>query len=74
MTNKEMFEKSFQRPKNYFSLCAREQWNIDASLGILDWDGVGLTADERHRYNAHYGFGPKKKDSKLDKVDNTLEK
>ena len=26
MTEREMFEKSFQRPKNYFKLSERKQW------------------------------------------------
>lgn len=39
MTNAEMFEKSFQRPQNYFKLSGEQQWNEDGRLGILDWDG-----------------------------------
>ena len=33
----EMFQKIFQRPKNYFKLSEQRQWEIDNSLGILDW-------------------------------------
>lgn len=29
-----------KRPANYHKLSAREQWAIDKSLGILDWDGT----------------------------------
>jgi hypothetical protein len=54
MTEKEMFEKSFQRPKNYFKLSFREQWDIDKKLGLLDWDGRNLTEEEKLRYKKHY--------------------
>lgn len=54
MTEREMFEKSFQRPKNYLKLSARQQWDIDASLGILDWEGRDLTEEDRKRIDAHY--------------------
>lgn len=49
-----MFEKSFQRPKNYFKLSERRQWDIDAALGILDWQGGNLTAKEKERFINHY--------------------
>jgi len=54
MTQQEMFEKSFQRPKNYFKLSARRQWDIDADLGILDWVGGNLTDEEKKRFEEHY--------------------
>ena len=54
MTEQEMFEKSFQRPTNYFKLNNREQWEIDARLGILDWQGDTLTKEEKQRFEAHY--------------------
>jgi hypothetical protein len=54
MTEREMFEKSFQRPKNYFKLSARRQWEIDESLGILDWNGDGLSKEDIKRFQAHY--------------------
>ena len=54
MTEREMFEKSFQRPKNYFQLPPEEQWAIDESLGILDWNGFGLSAEDNKRYKQHY--------------------
>ena len=52
---KEMFEKSFQRPKNFFKeLTAEERWEIDKRLGILDWKGMYLTKEEKLRFNEHY--------------------
>ena len=54
MTEKEMFEKSFQRPTNYFKLSPERQWEIDASLGILDWIGNDLTEEEKERFKNHY--------------------
>ncbi len=54
MTEREMFEASFKRPKNFFKLTAREQWNIDAGLGILDWNGDGLTKEDKKRFDEHY--------------------
>jgi hypothetical protein len=32
-------EKAKQRPADFEDLSAREQWEIDKELGILDWDG-----------------------------------
>ena len=29
---------ALKRPKNYVKLSAREQWEIDKRLGILDWN------------------------------------
>jgi hypothetical protein len=37
--NKEMAKKAQERPTNYNKLSAREQWEIDKKLGILDWNG-----------------------------------
>lgn len=54
MTNQEMFERSFQRPKDYFYLSESNQWSIDARLGILDWDGSDLTVEELKRFKDHY--------------------
>jgi hypothetical protein len=31
-------ERALQRPDDYNDLSPREQWEIDKSLGILDWD------------------------------------
>ena len=39
LTQKEMAKEAEKRPKNYEELPAREQWEIDKSLGILDWNG-----------------------------------
>ncbi len=54
MTEREMFEKSFQRPKNYFNLSSAEQWEIDKQLGILDWEGTGLSDEDEKRFHKHY--------------------
>lgn len=49
-----MYERSFERPKNYFKLDEREQWRIDAKLGILDWKGDDLTKSELKRFHEYY--------------------
>jgi hypothetical protein len=54
MTNREMFEKSFQRPKNFFKLEPELQWGIDKSLGILDWDHGDMTEADWDRFRNHY--------------------
>lgn len=54
MTNREMFERSFQRPKNFFELTPQEQWAIDKRLGILDWDGSDLEVEDHVRFMDHY--------------------
>jgi len=54
MNEREMFEKSFERPKNFISLSAKEKWAIDRNLGILDWEGEGLTKKDRERMSKHY--------------------
>lgn len=54
MNEREMFEASFGRPTNYFELSAESQWDIDKSLGILDWAGEGLSKSDMKRFNDHY--------------------
>ena len=54
MTEREMFEKSFERPSNYFKLSERQQWEVDAGLGILDWNGTGLSTEDWTRVKEHY--------------------
>jgi hypothetical protein len=54
VTEREKFEKSFQRPKNFFKLSSREQWEIDNNLGILDWRGESLSEEDLKRYKNHY--------------------
>ncbi len=49
-----MFEKSFERPSNYFKLSSEKQWEIDKNLGILDWEGDDLSEDDRIRFRNHY--------------------
>lgn len=56
MTEREMFEKSFERPKNYFKLTSAKQWEIDRKLGILDWLGSGLSPEDIRRFERHYEF------------------
>ncbi len=54
MIEREMFEKSFKRPKNYFKLSSSQQWSIDAELGILDWEGRDLTEEDLQRFDNYY--------------------
>jgi hypothetical protein len=54
MSERDMFERSFQRPKNYFRLSAAEQWEIDRQLDILDWEGTNLSDEDIKRFNDHY--------------------
>jgi Spy/CpxP family protein refolding chaperone len=54
MTQQEMYEASFGRPRNYMKLSAQRQWDIDAGLGILDWDGLNLTAEQKQRIKDYY--------------------
>jgi len=54
MTERQMFEQSFQRPSNYFKLSGESQWAIDKGLGILDWEGDDLTEEDKERFKNHY--------------------
>jgi hypothetical protein len=54
MSEREMFENSFKRPSNYFSLSPQDQWNIDKNLGILDWMGNDMTKEDKEKFNKHY--------------------
>ncbi len=54
MTEREMFEKSFERPRNFFKLSGEEQWAIDKRLGILDWRGEDLSEEDKKRFKEHY--------------------
>lgn len=54
MNQREMFEKSFQRPTDYFKLSPDSQWRIDERLGILDWEGGDLSPEDLERFKAHY--------------------
>ena len=54
MSEQEMFEKSFERPWNFFKLSSNEQWEIDKKLGILDWEGTNLTEADSKRFADHY--------------------
>lgn len=54
MTEDEMYLRSFGRPRNFFELSAEDQWNIDKTLGILDWVGDNLTEEQKERYFDYY--------------------
>lgn len=54
MSEREMFEQSFKRPKNFFKLSNEKQWAIDKKLGILDWKGTGLSEVDLQRIDNHY--------------------
>lgn len=61
MSEREMFEKSFQRPSNYFKLSSERQWEIDENLGILDWMGKDLTEEDMERFRKYFGLKSKTK-------------
>jgi hypothetical protein len=54
LTQREMFEQSFKRPRNFLRLSAEEQWEIDKELGILDWRGENLSKEDMKRIKEHY--------------------
>ena len=54
MDQRDMFEASFKRPHNFFRLSSQRQWEIDDALGILDWDGEGLSDEDKERFRQHY--------------------
>lgn len=54
MTEREMFERSFQRPKDFLKLSPETRWAIDKSLGILDWNGCDLSEEDKKRIKEHY--------------------
>lgn len=54
MTQQEMFEKCFERPRNFLNLSEQEQWEIDKNLGILDWDDSDLEREEIERYREYF--------------------
>lgn len=54
MSERDMFERSFDRPTNFFKLSGQEQWDIDKSLGILDWEGSDLSEEDKKRFEEHY--------------------
>lgn len=56
MTERDMFEASFQRPSNFFKLTPERQWEIDKNLGILDWWGTDLSEEDQQRFNNHYNL------------------
>lgn len=54
MSEREMFEQTFKRPKDFFKLSSQQQWDIDKNLGILDWEGTNLSVEDMKRYTNHY--------------------
>jgi hypothetical protein len=42
MTEYEMAKAALRRPLDYGKRHPQSQWNIDARLGILDWDGIDI--------------------------------
>lgn len=54
MNEREMFEASFNRPKNFFHLADGRKWDIDEKLGILDWLGADLSEEDLDRFEKHY--------------------
>lgn len=54
MTERKMFEKSFERPSDFFNLTPERQWEIDKNLGILDWIGYDLSDKDMERFKKHY--------------------
>lgn len=43
--------KSFERPSNFFKLSSQEQFIIDKSLGILDWQGDDSSPEDINALN-----------------------
>jgi hypothetical protein len=43
-TNYEMCMASLQRPSTYDRLSPERQWELDKSLGIVDWGGINIEA------------------------------
>ena len=54
MNERQLFEKSFERPWDFFKLSESAQWGIDSALGLLDWRGEGLSGADMARFRAHY--------------------
>jgi len=62
MNEREVFEKTFERPSNYFELSRERQLEIDKNLGILGWSGLGLvhfhelrlSKQDKERFLTHY--------------------
>ncbi len=44
MTPYESACAALRRPHNFTTLHPREQWRVDAGLGILDWEGFNMEA------------------------------
>jgi len=44
----EMAKAALRRPLDYGKRPPQSQWNIDASLGILDWNGIDLNKARKY--------------------------
>lgn len=69
------FEKAMQRPMTFFKLSSQEQWAIDESLGILDWNGDCPHAKQickecKALFSKRFGLGEKKVEKKAEKPPN----
>lgn len=64
MTEREIFLASFNRPRDYFELPLKSQWEIDRQLGILDWKGEDLSEEDLKRFKAHYYIDQRKENLK----------
>lgn len=51
-----MYQKSFERPTDFFQLSDEKQWEIDEELGIQDWSGTDLTKNEMKLFREHYKY------------------
>ncbi|KKN13809.1 hypothetical protein LCGC14_1002570 [marine sediment metagenome] len=67
MTQREMFEVSFKRPRDYFDLSPRRQFEIDGALGILDWSMCELSSEDLQRYTGYYIINRPSKNQKQGK-------
>lgn len=56
MNQEEMFEKTFDRPSNYFLLSLEKRREIDSNLGILNWlpNRFDLSNEQFSKYQDHY--------------------
>ena len=55
MTYEEMFKAALKRPKNYYKLDPKEQFDVDTNLHILSWVGP-KTAEEVKVLAKHHGM------------------
>ncbi len=51
------FLQALKRPQNFVKLHPEVQWDIDKSLGILDWDGTELNKAHEYILNQYFKKG-----------------